>query len=59
MKKNTGIWIGVGAGMAVGAMMGMMMPMGQRSMKTQVGKHIQKVGVAVDHTMDNLISNLR
>ncbi len=59
MKKSTGFWFGIGAGMAAGAAMGMMAPMGRRSMKTQVGKRIQKMGVAVDHTVDNIMSNLR
>lgn len=59
MKNDTAFWFGMGAGMMAGAALGMMMPMGRSSMKTEVGKRIQKVGVAVDHTVDNLISNLR
>ena len=59
MKYDTGFWFGMGAGLVAGAALGSMMPAGHRCMKTQVGKRIQKMGVAVDHTVDNLISNLR
>lgn len=59
MRNDTGFWVGIGAGLTAGMTLGMMMPSGRKSMKTQVGKRIQKVGVAVDHTMDNIISNLR
>ena len=45
--------------MAAGALLGMMMPCGKTTMKTQVGKSIQKLGAAVDHTVDNLVSNMR
>ena len=59
MRNDTVFWFGMGAGMMAGMALGMMMPTGRSPMKTQVGKRIQKVGVAVDHTVDNLISNLR
>lgn len=60
MRNNAGFWFGMGAGMAAGAVVGMMvLPHGKRTMKTQVGKGIQKLGVAVDHTVDNLVSNMR
>ena len=59
MQVSTGILIGMGAGMAAGAAAGMMSPRGKRSMKTQVGKSIQKLGVAVDHAVDNIVSELR
>ena len=59
MRHNAGFWFGMGAGVAAGALVGMMMPHGKRTMKTQVGKGIQKLGVAVDHTVDNLVSNMR
>lgn len=59
MKNDTGFWFGMGAGMMAGMALGMMVCTGRRSMKTEVGKRIQKMGVAVDHTVDNLISNLR
>ena len=49
----------IGLALALVMALGMMMPAGRTPMKTQVGKRIQKVGVAVDHTVDNLISNLR
>jgi len=47
------------AGMMTGAALGMMMPCGRQSMKTQVGKSIHKMGVAVDHAVDNIISDMR
>ncbi|MCQ2448349.1 MAG: hypothetical protein MJ073_05490 [Oscillibacter sp.] len=59
MKLCTGFWIGMGAGLMIGAGMGMMMPYGKNSMKTQVGKSIHKLGVAVDHAVDNIISDMR
>ena len=59
MKMCTGFWIGMGAGLAVGAAVGMMTPCGRQSMKTQVGKSIQKLGVAVDHAVDNIVSEMR
>ena len=59
MKINTGFLVGMGAGMMAGATLGMMMPYGKQSMKTQVGKSIQKLGVAVDHAVDNIVSEMR
>jgi hypothetical protein len=59
MKDCTGFWFGMGAGLTAGVMIGMLAISSRRSMKTQVGKRIQQMGVAVDHTMDHLISNLR
>ncbi|WP_455581222.1 hypothetical protein [Dysosmobacter sp.] len=59
MKMCTGFWIGIGAGMVAGAAMGMMVPCGRQSMKTQVGKSIQKLGVAVDQAVDNIVSEMR
>ena len=38
---------------------GMMMPVGRTPMRTKMGKRIQKMGIAVDHTMDDILSNLR
>jgi len=58
MKMSTGFWFGMGAGMMAGVTMGLMAPTGKRSMKTEVGKRIQQMGVAVDHTVDHLMSNL-
>ena len=37
----------------------MMAPCGRDSMKTQVGKSIHKLGVAVDHAVDNIVSEMR
>ena len=59
MKPCTGFWVGMSAGMMTGAALGMMMPCGRQSMKTQVGKSIHKMGVAVDHAVDNIISDMR
>ena len=47
------------AGLAAGAALGMMTPCGRDSMKTQVGKSIHKLGVAVDHAVDNIVSEMR
>lgn len=49
----------MGAGMMAGAAMGMMLSSSQPSMKTQVGKSIHKLGVAVDHAVDNIVSEMR
>lgn len=42
-----------------GAAMGMMSPYGRDPMKTQVGKSIRKLGIAVDNAVDNIVSDLR
>ena len=59
MKMCTGFWVGMGAGVMAGAALGMMMPCGRQSMKTQVGKSIHKLGVAVDNAVDNIVSGMR
>lgn len=59
MKETTGFWVGMSAGMMAGAALGMMLPCGRESMKTQVGKSIHKLGVAVDHAVDNIVSEMR
>ena len=59
MRVCTGLWVGMGAGIMAGAAMGMMMPCGRDSMKTQVGRSIHKLGVAVDHAVDNIVSEMR
>ena len=59
MKLSTGFWLDMSAGLMAGAAMGMMAPCGRQSMKTQVGKSIHKLGVAVDHAVDNIVSDLR
>lgn len=59
MKLCTGFWIGMGAGLMAGAAAGMMMSTGRDSMKTQVGRSIHKLGVAVDHAVDNIVSEMR
>nr|WP_325297275.1 hypothetical protein [uncultured Dysosmobacter sp.] len=47
------------AGLLTGAAMGMMVPCGRDPMKTQVGKSIHKLGVAVDHAVDSIVSEMR
>lgn len=59
MKGCAGFWIGMGAGLLTGAAMGMMSSYGRDPMKTQVGKSIQKLGIAVDHAVDNIITDMR
>ena len=58
MKMCIGFWAGIGAGMMAGAVVGMMLPYGRDPMKTQVGKSIHKLGVAVDHAVDSLVSEM-
>ena len=38
---------------------GMLLPCGRDPMKTQVGKSIHKLGVAVDHAVDSIVSEMR
>ena len=59
MRLCTGFWVGMGAGIMAGAAVGMMLPYGRGPMKTQVGKSIHKLGIAVDHAVDNIVSDLR
>ena len=59
MKLCTGFWIGMGAGLMAGAATGMMVSCGRDSMKTQVGRSIHKLGVAVDRAVDNIVSEMR
>ena len=59
MKLCTGFWVGMSAGLMAGAMVGMMVPCGKDPMKTQVGRSIHKLGVAVDHAVDNIVSEMR
>ena len=59
MKLCTGFWIGMGAGLMAGAAVGMMVPSGKQTMKTPVGKSIQKLGIAVDQAVDNIVSEMR
>ena len=55
MKMCTGFWVGMSAGLMAGAAVGMMMPCGRDSMKTQVGRSIHKLGVAVYQDMDKIV----
>ena len=59
MKNDTAFWFGMGAGMMAGMALGMMMPTGRTPMKTQVGRSIHKLGVAVDRAVDNIVSEMR
>ncbi len=59
MKMSTGFFIGMGAGLMAGAMAGIMLPCGRDPMKTQVGKSIHKLGVAIDHAVDSIVSEMR
>ena len=59
MNVRLGFIAGMGAGLLAGAAAGTMMPYGRNSMKTQVGKTLQKLGVAVDRAVDNVISDMR
>ena len=57
MKGCAGFWVGMSAGLLAGAAVGMMSPYGRDPMKTQVGKSIHKLGIAVDHAVDNIVSD--
>lgn len=59
MKISTGFLAGMGAGLAAGAALGMMSPYGRDSMKTQVGRNLHKLGIAVDRAVDNIASDIR
>lgn len=59
MRLCTGFWVGMSAGLVAGAALGLMTPCGKNSMKTQVGKSIHKLGVAVDNAVDNIVSEMR
>ena len=59
MNMCTGFWVGMGAGLVAGAVAGMMVPYGRDPMKTQVGRSIHKLGIAVDRAVDNIVSEMR
>ena len=59
MSCCTGFWVGMGAGLVAGAAAGMMLGCRRDPMKTQVGKSIHKLGVAVDHAVDNIVPEMR
>ena len=59
MKMCAGFWVGMGAGMMAGAALGMVAASSRDPMKTQVGKSIQKLGLAVGHAVDNIVSEMR
>ena len=59
MRSDCALLFGLGAGLTAGTMIGMMLPVGRTPMRTKMGKRIQKMGIAVDHTMDDILSNLR
>lgn len=59
MRICSGFLVGMGAGLMAGTLVGWMMPYGKDPMKTQVGRSIHKLGVAVDHAVDNIVSEMR
>jgi hypothetical protein len=59
MNCCTGFYIGLGAGLVAGVAAGVMMSSRKGSMKTPVGRSIQKLGLAVDQAVDNIISEMR
>lgn len=59
MMQESGFWKGMGMGMIAGVALGMTLSCGKNSMKTQMGKRIQQMGTAVDHTLDNLMTKMR
>ena len=59
MKMCPGFWVGMSAGLMAGAAVGMMVPCGRDPMKPQVGKRIHKLRAAVDHAVDNIVSEMR
>jgi len=59
MKECAGFWIGMGAGLVAGAAAGMMMTHSRDAMKTPVGRSIHRLGVALDHAVDNIVSEMR
>ena len=60
MKKSTGFFLGIGAGMAAGAVAGMMAPQSSRlTVKKQMDQGIQKLGTAVDQAVDSMTGNMR
>lgn len=59
MNMCAGFWVGMGAGIMAGAAVGMMVSSSRDPMKTQVGKSIHKLGLAVDHAVDNIVSEMR
>ena len=59
MNCCTGFYIGLGAGLVAGMAAGIMMSSRKGAMKTPVGRSIQKLGLAVDQAVDNIISEMR
>ena len=60
MKKSTGFFLGVGAGMAAGAVAGMMAPQSsRRTVKKQMDQSVHKLGAAVDQAMDSMTGGAR
>ena len=59
MNVCAGFWVGMGAGLTAGVVAGMMLPCSRDPMKTQVGRSIHKLGIAVDRAVDNIVSEMR
>ena len=59
MKKSTGFFLGIGAGMAAGAVAGMMAPQNsRRAVKKQMDHSIHKLGTAVEQAVDSAASSM-
>ena len=54
-----GFWVGMGAGVMAGMAAGMLVCHERQAMRTQLGKSIHKLGMAVDHAVDNIVSEMR
>ena len=54
-----GFWVGMSAGVMAGMAAGMLVCRERQAMRTQLGKSIHTLGVAVDHAVDNIVSEMR
>jgi len=59
MCKDTAFWCGMGAGLVVGAVIGMAVCSQRSSMKTCVGRTMQRMGTAMDNAADELKHAMR
>lgn len=59
MNGMSGFYIGMGAGLMVGMAAGLMVGARRDAMKTPVGRSIQKLGLAVDQAVDNIMAEMR
>lgn len=56
MRHGLGFVNSCAAGLMVGAAAGMVLVTGKQSRKTQIGKRLQKAGIAVDRTVSKMVS---